>query len=287
MSAKLPYIQFYTGDWLKDPVLRRCTKAEKGFMIDALCILHENEDRGVFSTGGNAWSREEIAYAVGGDAAENLSLLDSVLRKGGLKLNDSGAIYSKRMVRDEEIRRIRSKSGSKGGSKTQAKFKQREKQNSEDENDIEVIEEKERGVGENKKRPPDQSSCVEYCKSLDLTENDGAWLWEKWEGNGFRVNGKAMKSWKSTASAWKRAGYFPSQKGHLEPTKGIGKPKRKTMWELKQQLEACENELRDLRFPGGCSFPKALEGEALDHANKLNNTIKKLKREIEEYGDAA
>lgn len=49
-------------------------------------------------------------------------------------------------------------------------------------------------------------------EKLGLEENDAAWLWEKWMGNGFRVNGKVMDSWKHTAACWERQHYFPSQK---------------------------------------------------------------------------
>ncbi len=77
-ASRLPAFQFYPGDWRKDPDLQRCTKAEKGFFIDALCLTHECEHRGAFFGNGSAWSQGEIADAVGGDRAENLILLASL-----------------------------------------------------------------------------------------------------------------------------------------------------------------------------------------------------------------
>lgn len=102
--AKLPAFQFYPGDWMKDPNLRRCTKAEKGVWMDAICLMFECEDRGVFASGGVPWTREEIAGAIGGDLAENLACLDELLRKGVASLTKLGAICNRRMVRDEEQR---------------------------------------------------------------------------------------------------------------------------------------------------------------------------------------
>jgi hypothetical protein len=38
---KLPAIQFYTGDWLKDPRLSMCSAMTRGIWIDFLCAMHE------------------------------------------------------------------------------------------------------------------------------------------------------------------------------------------------------------------------------------------------------
>lgn len=126
---KLPSFQFYPGDWMKDPNLRRCSRAARGMWVDMLCLMFECEDRGVLSTGGEPWSDEDIAAAAGGDISEGLSCIAELLRKGVAHRNQSGAIFSKRMVRDEQIRTERAKAGQKGGSKTKAKAKQTHKQN--------------------------------------------------------------------------------------------------------------------------------------------------------------
>lgn len=124
VSSKLPAFQFYPGDWLKDPNLRRCSQAARGVWIDMLCLMFESECRGVLESDNGAWTDREIAAAVGGDVKENMALIKELLRNGVARRNDRGAVYSKRMVRDEEIRQERAKAGSKGGSnrpsKTQA-----------------------------------------------------------------------------------------------------------------------------------------------------------------------
>lgn len=125
---KLPSFQFYPGDWMKDPNLRRCSRAARGLWVDILCLMFECEDRGVLATGGEPWSDEDIAAASGGDISEGLSCISELLRKGVAHRNQSGAIFSKRMVRDEQVRQERIKAGSTGGSRTQAKFKQTAKQ---------------------------------------------------------------------------------------------------------------------------------------------------------------
>lgn len=113
--SKLPSFQFYPGDWAKDANLRRCTKAEKGLWIDMLCVVFECEERGFFISAGKPWTKPEIAEAAGGDKAENLLLLSSLLGKGVARIDKRGAIYSARMARDESRRRQLKENGKKGG----------------------------------------------------------------------------------------------------------------------------------------------------------------------------
>lgn len=61
-------------------------------------------------------------------------------------------------------------------------------------------------------RPQSQEEVVDFCaNTLALPANDGKALWDHWVGNGFKVNGKPMNSWKHTASNWQRRSmFFPS-----------------------------------------------------------------------------
>lgn len=94
---------FYPGDWIKDPSLRRCSKAAKGVWIDMLCLMFECPVRGVLA-GDSAWSDREIAEAIGGDTGTNLECIAELLGKAVARRNSAGAIFSPRMVRDEETR---------------------------------------------------------------------------------------------------------------------------------------------------------------------------------------
>lgn len=44
--GKQPAFQFYTGDWLKDPALSKCSPATRGVFVDALCAMHESDRSG-------------------------------------------------------------------------------------------------------------------------------------------------------------------------------------------------------------------------------------------------
>lgn len=102
--TRLPYFQFYPGDWLKDANLRRCSPATRGFWIDLICVMFECPDRGVLATNGEAWSDEEIAQAIPGDTYQNLLALQELLRNQIVRRNEQGAIYSRRLVADEVAR---------------------------------------------------------------------------------------------------------------------------------------------------------------------------------------
>ena len=49
---------------------------------------------------------------------------------------------------------------------------------------------------------------ADYLESIDMPRSDGEALFDKWEGNGWTNQGKAIKCWRSTARSWKRQGYL-------------------------------------------------------------------------------
>lgn len=59
-----------------------------------------------------------------------------------------------------------------------------------------------------------------FCKELGLSPTDAEWVFYKWLGNGWKNDGKPIKSWKATIRCWKAGGFFPSQK-----TAKFGTPK--------------------------------------------------------------
>ena len=129
--AKRPAFLFYPGDWLRNANLRRCSREERGVWIDVLCLMHDSDSRGILR-----WSLEEIADAV----ACPVKILESLTYKGVLKGSPKGSQcaalvhtdrngvvhtligeehgplwYSSRMVKDEYLKDLASKSGKKGG----------------------------------------------------------------------------------------------------------------------------------------------------------------------------
>lgn len=134
---KLPAMQFYVGDWRKDPGVQSLSYHERGVWFELLLFMHESERRGVLLLNGTRPSDESIARLLGLDARQVGSLLELFVQRGVADLDpDTKALMNRRMVRDEKIRCVRAAAGRKGGlvskgicsskrpSKTQAKAKQ-------------------------------------------------------------------------------------------------------------------------------------------------------------------
>ena len=113
--AKLPAFQFYPADWRKDPNVQALDYYVRGVWFEILCLMHESEQRGKLLLNGRPMPDEALARLLGLDKQKLTSVLGILLDYGVASRDDQGALVNRRMVRDEEIRQIRSESGKKGG----------------------------------------------------------------------------------------------------------------------------------------------------------------------------
>lgn len=111
---KRPAFQFYPADWRKDAALQSCSLAAQGLWVNLLCIAHECEPYGHLVVNGKPLSAAQIARLVGLGAAECSKLLAELADAGVTSSTESGSIFSRRMVRDEEIRERRAEGGKAG-----------------------------------------------------------------------------------------------------------------------------------------------------------------------------
>ena len=136
---KRPSLQFYPGDWRKDPAVQSLDYFDRGVWIELLCIMHESSERGVLLLNGMPMPVEALQNLLGLDNQTTTKTLATLQARGVAKVRQSdGAIYSKRMVEDEQLSEIRRNAGSKGGnpsllkqnpSKSEANDNQTSKQN--------------------------------------------------------------------------------------------------------------------------------------------------------------
>lgn len=113
----LPAMMFYVGDWLKAPDIQCLSYELKGIWFEMLCFMWESNERGYLK-----YTNEELARLL--RLPEDLlkQKLEQLFKRGIYSVRETdGAIYSRRMVRDQEIREIRKKAGSLGGKQTFAK----------------------------------------------------------------------------------------------------------------------------------------------------------------------
>src|SRR5689334_4645702 len=105
-------MQVYPGDWRKDPGVQSLSYHDRGIWWEILCIMHETEDRGKLVLNGKAMPEEALARLLGLDKQTLTTTLTNLFDYGVASLDPrSGCIVSRRMVRDEELRRIRKRCG--------------------------------------------------------------------------------------------------------------------------------------------------------------------------------
>jgi hypothetical protein len=111
---KRPSFQFYPSDWLRDTALRTCSTGARGLWMDMICFMHEGNPYGYLKVGNKVILSKDLARMVGEDLRLVEEWLDE-LKEAGVYDIDDGAICSRRMIRDENLRKIRAEGGKLGG----------------------------------------------------------------------------------------------------------------------------------------------------------------------------
>lgn len=115
---KRPSFQFYPGDWLRDAALRSCSTAARGLWMDMLCFMHEGSPYGYLKVNHKVILPANLARMTGLTFEETEGCLAELREAGVFQEDTDGAIFSKRMIRDEEIRNKRATGGHLGGNPT-------------------------------------------------------------------------------------------------------------------------------------------------------------------------
>jgi hypothetical protein len=113
--AKLPYIQFYTTDWLGDKSVRMLSISARGLWMDMLCLMSEATPRGYLILNGKPITNEQLARVVGSSKDDVSVLVKEIIESGAASVTDQGCLYSRRIIRDEQRRSEQIKNGQKGG----------------------------------------------------------------------------------------------------------------------------------------------------------------------------
>jgi hypothetical protein len=113
-KGKLPAFQFYPKDWREDLALQSCSLAAQGLWINALCIAHQAQPYGHLMINGRPMNAAQIARAVGVGERECRKLLAELEAAGVFSQSADGAIFSRRMVRDQVVREKRAAGGAAG-----------------------------------------------------------------------------------------------------------------------------------------------------------------------------
>ena len=103
-KINLPAMPFYVGDWLKCPEVKVLPPDIRGLWFDMICYMWESVERGVMvKPTHHPYSKDEIVRMIGKDCNDSGKWLDTLIENGVCAIRDAdGAIYSRRMVRDED-----------------------------------------------------------------------------------------------------------------------------------------------------------------------------------------
>ena len=95
-------------------------------------------------------------------------------------------------------------------------------------------------VVKGKARASSLEEVIEFCSGQAICRDDAEWFWWKCEGCDWTNGGKPIKNWQATLRAWQAAKYLPSQKQGGQRATFAEKPRKLSVWELKQVVDAKE-----------------------------------------------
>lgn len=110
----LPAMPFYFGDWRKAPEIRALDLDVRMIWFEMLGLMWESTERGYLTLNGRPVITPVISKMIGVDITVLEGALSQMEEFNVFSRRGDGAIYSRKMVRDEEVRRAKSLAGKKG-----------------------------------------------------------------------------------------------------------------------------------------------------------------------------
>ncbi len=114
---KLPAMQFYVGDWRKDPAVQALSFHDRGVWFEMLCLMFESPERGrLVLKDGVPMPEAALARLLGMERAALRRTLATLAEYAVVKVEPhTGILYNRRMVADAELSRKRAACGRLGG----------------------------------------------------------------------------------------------------------------------------------------------------------------------------
>jgi hypothetical protein len=111
--VKRPSYQWYPGDVKRDPGLQACSFEARALWREMLDLMHDGKPYGHLTTRGVPIAATDLARLVGISVARVERYLAELESREVFSRKPKGVIYSRRMIRDEKIRRARAAGGAK------------------------------------------------------------------------------------------------------------------------------------------------------------------------------
>lgn len=111
---------FDTLAWLSVPGVRGLSPELRSLWLDLLCLMWGSVERGVLlKPNGDLYTRGEINRLL---AIKDDGMIQTLINAGLCAWREDGALFSREIIRGEEIRAKRREAGLKGGNATKAKI---------------------------------------------------------------------------------------------------------------------------------------------------------------------
>lgn len=115
-SPKKPSMQWYPGDWRKDPGIQSMDYEHRGIWFEILMIMHESGQRGRLVLNGKAMPDEALACLLGLSIEKTQNSIKKFIDYGVVSRDSkTNILFNRRMIRDEKVSHLRRLSGSLGG----------------------------------------------------------------------------------------------------------------------------------------------------------------------------
>lgn len=208
---KLPAIQWYPGDWLKDPGVSALSYEDRGIWFHILMHMFNSEPRGKLTLNGQAMPVEALSRLLGLDNQKTTTTLTTLLTYGVASVEpDTGIMYCRRMVKDEKTRQIRIESGSLGGnpvllkqkSTTKVKQKSTPSSSSSSSSSDDVLPTSGNTKQSKPFRPPTPDEVRAYGKEIGF-DIDAERFCDFYAAKGWLVGKSPMKDWKAAVRNWR------------------------------------------------------------------------------------
>ncbi len=138
----LPYMPFYIGDWKKDPGIQALTHEQKWIWFDMCCLMWESKERGYLTINKKPMTNGQLCNALSLDLDKLKFCLTYFKDMDLFSIRESDkAIYSRKMIKMQDIRIKRKNAGSLGGNPSLLNegVNQKDNQNTESENENDII----------------------------------------------------------------------------------------------------------------------------------------------------
>ena len=209
---KLRWVKWWPDAWLSDESLRGCSPMARALWVDIICLMAKSKRHGYLLSGDSPMNTTQLARIFGESKEITENLLSELSTAQVFSVAD-GAIFSRRMVKDENDRKSSRLRVYKFRAKCVTPSVTPLLQNCNGAEDKRI-----RGSDIKKERAqvrPTLSQWSDYAKSIGWIGKDVQGAFDHYESNGWKVGGRApVKDWQAAARNCFRRNQTTNQKGN-------------------------------------------------------------------------